>query len=91
MRKLEIWRLTGIINFLRDNIFLSIYFSDTYWNRLNDMNLPQHNKGGNGKELGYRRRKIGHEMKMFKAGYIVIHNIIVYLCICFKFSIKKFF
>lgn len=47
------------------------------------MNLPQNNKGGNGKELGYRRRKTGYEVKIFKAGYIVIHNIILstYVCI----------
>lgn len=38
------------------------------------MYLPQNNKG-DGKELGYRRHKIGHEVKMFKAGYMVVHNI----------------
>lgn len=41
------------------------------------MYLPQNNKGGDGKELGYRRHKIGHEVKMFKAGYMVVHNIIL--------------
>ena len=39
--------------------------------------LPQNKKGEGGKELGYRRHKIGQELNIFIARYMVIHNIIL--------------